>query len=78
MENSVNEPLLKYNFITPEEYLAKERVSLAKNEYFKGEIFGMSGAFLEHNEIFSNFLEYSLPRLRVNFANLMEVTFGFI
>ncbi len=81
MENIVNETAPKYNFITPEEYLARERVSLTKNEYFKGEMFALSGASLEHNEIFSNLfgiLTTSLKGksckpygsdLRVNIAN---------
>ena len=54
MENTVNEPALKYNYISPEEYLAEERVALDKHEYYQGEVFAMSGASLKHNVIFSN------------------------
>jgi len=50
----VDEPAPKYNYISPEEYLARERVSPTKNEYFDGEIFAMSGASIKHNIIFSN------------------------
>lgn len=54
MENTVNEPALKHNFISQEEYLAEERAALDKHEYYQGEIFAMSGASLKHNIIFSN------------------------
>ena len=54
MENIVNEPALKYNYISPEEYLEAERAALEKHEYYQGEIFAMSGASLKHNKIFSN------------------------
>ena len=54
MENIVNEPVLKYNYISPEEYLAGERAALDKHEYYQGEVFAMSGASLKHNMIFSN------------------------
>ncbi|MEM7133840.1 MAG: Uma2 family endonuclease [Chloroflexota bacterium] len=36
---------------TPEEYLALERVSETKNEFYQGEIIPMSGASREHNII---------------------------
>ena len=54
MENIVNEPALKYNYISPEEYLETERAALEKHEYYQDEIFAMSGASLKHNKIFSN------------------------
>ncbi len=54
MENIVNEPALKCNYISPEEYLEAERAALEKHEYYEGEIFAMSGASLKHNKIFSN------------------------
>ncbi|MDM8557682.1 Uma2 family endonuclease [Candidatus Parabeggiatoa sp. HSG14] len=43
-------------YITPEEYLALERKAEYKSEYFEGEIFAMSGASLEHNQITANVL----------------------
>lgn len=52
MENEVKEPALQYNFITPEEYLAAERSATEKHEYYRGEIFAMSGASVNHNKIF--------------------------
>jgi Uma2 family endonuclease len=41
-------------FITPEEYLRLERASQEKHEYFRGEIFAMTGASREHNLIAQN------------------------
>lgn len=54
MENEVKEPAPKYSYISPEEYLTQERASSEKHEYFKGEVFAMSGASLRHNDIFHN------------------------
>src|SRR5882757_5579122 len=39
---------------TIQEYLEMERASDHKSEYYKGEIFAMSGAGARHNIIFSN------------------------
>jgi Uma2 family endonuclease len=39
---------------TPEEYLALERISLEKHEYFQGEMFTMMGASYKHNVICMN------------------------
>ncbi len=50
--------------ISLEEYLALENPSETKHEYYRGEIFGMAGASLTHNRIFSNLF----PRL----ATLLE------
>lgn len=45
-------------YISEKEYLDAERLALDKHEYYKGEVFGMSGASIPHNRIFSNaFLE---------------------
>jgi len=46
--------LQKKNEITSEEYLALERESEIKSEYFDGEIFAMAGASREHNKISTN------------------------
>jgi Uma2 family endonuclease len=54
MDNEVKEPAPKYNYVSPEAYLAMERVSEEKHEYYKGEVFAMSGASLEHNIIAFN------------------------
>jgi len=39
---------------TPQDYLALERKSETRSEYYKGEIFAMSGASREHNLIAGN------------------------
>ncbi|QXU39872.1 Uma2 family endonuclease [Pedobacter sp. D749] len=56
MDEIVNEPVVAYQkrHYTVEEYLEMEKVSTEKHEYFQGEIFTMSGAGDNHNEIFSN------------------------
>lgn len=58
MEQSseVNEALPDYSKrrYTVEEYLEMERASDVKHEYYQGEIFAMSGASDNHNEIFTN------------------------
>ncbi len=48
MENEIEEPAPKYNFITAEDYLEQERAATEKHEYYQGEVFAMSGASLEH------------------------------
>jgi len=54
MENKVEEPALKYNYISQEEYLERERAATEKHEYYEGEIYAMSGASLKHNRVFTN------------------------
>jgi Uma2 family endonuclease len=49
----MGEPALKY--YTIEDYLAFERASEIKHELFKGEIFDMAGASLNHNKLQINF-----------------------
>lgn len=46
------QPAAKY--LTEREYLTFERNALDKHEYYKGEIFAMSGASFKHNVIESN------------------------
>lgn len=43
---------------TPQEYLDAERKASFKSEYYKGEVFAMSGASRNHNVINLNFLSY--------------------
>ena len=38
-------------FITEEEYLAAEETSLERHEYYKGEVFAMSGGSINHESI---------------------------
>ncbi|WP_316846687.1 Uma2 family endonuclease [Pedobacter psychrodurus] len=56
MDEIVNEPAVAYHkrHYTVEEYLELEKPSTIKHEYFQGEIFAMSGAGNNHNDIFSN------------------------
>ncbi|KQM77143.1 hypothetical protein ASE74_17955 [Pedobacter sp. Leaf216] len=56
MDEIVNEPAVAYHkrHYSVEEYLEMEKESNFKHEYFQGEIFEMSGAGDDHNEIFSN------------------------
>jgi Uma2 family endonuclease len=42
------------SYLTPEEYLAIERQSETKHEYFNGEVFAMVGASRKHNLIAGN------------------------
>jgi len=41
-------------FLTPQEYLARERQAETKSEYLRGEVFAMTGASREHNLIAGN------------------------
>src|SRR5688500_15445781 len=41
-------------YLTPEEYLAFERSSETKHEYYRGEIFAMAGVGREHELIAGN------------------------
>ena len=64
MENEVKEPAPKFNFVSQEAYLEMERVSDTKHEYYKGEVFAMSGASWEHNVIVKNINTLVLPFLK--------------
>ncbi len=43
-------------YVTPEEYLARERLAETKSEYYDGEIFTMAGGTPEHSLISANVL----------------------
>ncbi len=62
----VREPIPEYanEKISIEEYLAFERGSQEKHEYYKGEVFAMSGAGRRHNIIFSNLFGEVLINLK--------------
>jgi Uma2 family endonuclease len=64
MENKVEEPAVKYNFVSVQEYLQQERMATEKHEYYQGEIFAMSGASLNHNSIQINVAEQLKSKLR--------------
>lgn len=53
----IKEPAVAFSNekISIEEYLKMEDAAVEKHEYYKGEIFAMSGAKVPHNEISGNF-----------------------
>ena len=55
-ENILNEPAIKYNYLSAEEYLEAERKAQQKNELMNGKIITMTGASLRHNQIVSNLI----------------------
>lgn len=58
MDLDVREPALAYGKkkFTIEEYLEMEHAAVVKSEFYRGEIFAMSGAKMQHNTIVSNLL----------------------
>ncbi len=62
----VNEPAIAYSKqkISIEAYLEMENASLEKHEYYKGEVFAMSGAKVPHNKIASNLSGILYKKLR--------------
>jgi len=56
-------PVTQTSYISINEYLIAERSAAAKHEYFKGEIFAMSGASFRHNKITTNLNRAILPYL---------------
>jgi Uma2 family endonuclease len=63
MDDEVKEPAPKYNYISPEQYLEMERASDVKHEYYKGEVFAMSGASWQHNVISYNINRIIAPHV---------------
>ncbi len=55
-ENELKEPAPKYNYISPDEYLAMERESEEKHEYYDGFVIAMSGARLKHTQVERNII----------------------
>jgi Uma2 family endonuclease len=62
----VREPAVAYSKqkISIEEYLQTENASLEKHEYYKGEVFAVSGAKVKHNIIAVNLLVALKQKLR--------------
>ena len=62
----VREPAIAYGKqkLTIEEYLEWENAATEKHEYYRGEIFAMSGAKMVHNHITSNLLTGLGTRLK--------------
>lgn len=55
---------LSDNFVSPEDYLARDRSAETKSEYFDGQVLAMSGGTPEHALIPSNITAYLHPQLR--------------
>jgi len=51
--------------LTPQEYLAKERLADIRSEFYRGEMFAMSGATWEHTLIKDNLAREAGNRLKV-------------
>src|SRR6266542_3672681 len=66
--HEVREPAIAYGKqkLTIEEYLQYEKASTEKHEYYKGEIFAMSGASNRHNWIFKNLYGNLAQQLKGN------------
>ncbi len=62
----VGEPAIAYSKqkMSIEEYLEMENAADEKHEYYKGEIFAMSGAKVPHNTIATNFLGTLFNKLK--------------
>ncbi len=59
------EPALQYgNNMSPQEYLAWERLQSYKSEYVGGKVVAMAGASIKHNKILSNLLGAVQPFLK--------------
>lgn len=51
-------------YVSPEEYLVRERAAFEKSEYYQGEIISMTGATRNHNCIKENVIGESFATLR--------------
>ncbi len=62
----VNEPAIAYSKqkISIEAYLKMENAAMEKHEYYKGEVFAMSGAKLSHIRITGNFFNALTNKLK--------------
>lgn len=57
-------------YMTAAEYLEMERAAIEKHEYYKGEVFAISGARLRHNHIQTNFVGTVYSYLRGKSCNV--------
>ena len=66
METMTREPIVAYNksIFSEEEYLQWEKNADGKHEFFRGEIFAMSGASRRHNKIAINLIVEIANRLK--------------
>jgi Uma2 family endonuclease len=54
MEDELQEPAFKYNYVSPKEYLEAERNAIEKHELHEGHIVTLTGASRNHNRIVRN------------------------
>ncbi len=54
----------KQTYLTPEEYLAAERLAEFKSEYYDGQVYGMAGTSYRHTMISGNLFGILYPQLR--------------
>lgn len=52
-ENEVNKPVLKYGFVSQDEYLEMDKISPGRLEYVNGRVMGKHGVNQQHLEISS-------------------------
>lgn len=66
--HEVREPAIAYGKqkLTIEEYLQFEKAAVEKHEYYRGEVFAMSGASNRHNWIFKNLFGNLAHQLKGN------------
>lgn len=61
----IKEPAIQYGLnLSPQEYLAWERLQTHKSEYLGGKVIAMAGASIKHNKILSNLLGAVQPYLK--------------
>src|SRR4051794_23804744 len=63
-------PVAIKKYYTEEDFLTIERMSKTKNEYYRGEIFAMSGASYQHNQIASALIGDIVPHLKGKECNI--------
>ncbi len=63
-------PVAVRKYYSEEDFLILERMSKTKNEYYRGEIFSMSGASFQHNQIASALLGDIVPHLKGSACNI--------
>ncbi len=61
---------LPSTYLTPEEYLERERKAETKSEYFRGEVFAMAGATRRHARILTNLIGELRDQLRRRPCNI--------
>lgn len=52
-ENEVNKPVLRYGFVSPDEYLEMDKIAPGRLEYVNGRVIGKHGVNQQHLEISS-------------------------